>query len=283
MIVKTLVTLFGLLCVIIGFTFSCALMQDIVDPVTKRRVKDNQARIYDPCVCLLKGLFLLYTFILHYFLLYYNCIFIKKTKQMATSLKRPSILTTFASKRTQLWQYLNTSIDAFLRDVGLRTTKELTASTNNPAANLYELQNEDYVLGGVPYKKYCFQSWMVLPWDGVASNAHIQDLGIINVSQGFMLITEQSTNISADDSAGVGGFTNGAVANGGTLVEDQNTSVATTATLAYINQDNGLTGVDDNYLFAIVANTGLTSLECEVYVKIEFAVEAAAKVEYIQY
>jgi len=46
MIVKTLVTLFGLLCVIIGFTFSCALMQDIVDPVTKRRVKDNQARMY---------------------------------------------------------------------------------------------------------------------------------------------------------------------------------------------------------------------------------------------
>tara|TARA_R100001460_G_scaffold90882_2_gene132596 strand:- start:874 stop:1449 length:576 start_codon:yes stop_codon:yes gene_type:complete len=186
-------------------------------------------------------------------------------------------------KRTQLWQYLNTSVDFFLRSVGLRSTKEMTASTNNPAANLYELENEDYILGGVPYKKYCFQSWMVLPWDGVASNAHIQDLGIINVSQGFMLITEQSTNISADDSAGVGGFTNGAIANSGTLVEDQNNSVATTATLAYVNQDNGITGQDDNYLFAIVANTGVPSIECEVYVKIEFAVEAAAKVEYIQY
>jgi len=46
MIVKALVTLFGLLCVIIGFTLSCALMQDIVDPVTKRRVRDNQARVY---------------------------------------------------------------------------------------------------------------------------------------------------------------------------------------------------------------------------------------------
>ena len=46
MIVKALVTLFGLLCVIIVSTLSCALMQDIVDPVTKRRVKDNQARMY---------------------------------------------------------------------------------------------------------------------------------------------------------------------------------------------------------------------------------------------
>ncbi len=202
---------------------------------------------------------------------------------MATSLKRSSILTTFASKRTQLWQYLNTSLESFLRDIGLRSTKEMTASASNPAANLYELVNEDYVLGGVPYKKYCFQSWMVLPWDGVASNAHIQDLGIINVSQGFMLITEQSTNIAADDAAGVGGFTNGAIANSGSLVENQNTSVAASATLAYVNQDNSITGQDDNYMFAVVANTGLTSLECELYVKIEFAVEAAAKVEYIQY
>ena len=46
MIVKALVTLMGLICVIIVSTISCALMQDIVDPVTKRRVKDNQARMY---------------------------------------------------------------------------------------------------------------------------------------------------------------------------------------------------------------------------------------------
>jgi len=197
---------------------------------------------------------------------------------MASSLKRSSILTTFASKRTQLWQYLNTTIDSFLRDVGLRSTKEMTPGATVPACNLYELKNEGYVLGGVNYKKYCFQSWMVL----TGANAYVQSLGLINVSQGFMLITDQTSTISADDTAGVGGFTNGPIANSGTLVEDSNTSVATTATLAYVNQDNGITGVDDNYMYLIVANTALGSIDAEAYVKIEFVVEQEAKVELIK-
>ena len=45
MIMKTLVTLFALLIVIICSVFSHALMQDIVDPITGRRVRDMQARI----------------------------------------------------------------------------------------------------------------------------------------------------------------------------------------------------------------------------------------------
>ena len=46
MIMKALITLFGLICVIIVSTISYALMQDIVDPVTGRRVQDKEARVY---------------------------------------------------------------------------------------------------------------------------------------------------------------------------------------------------------------------------------------------
>lgn len=200
----------------------------------------------------------------------------------STGLKSSSkVLKEFAiKKRTQLWQYLNTSVDFFLRSVGLRTTKEiLPGATSSTAANLELVENETFVLGGVPYKKYVFHSWMVLS----GANAYVQDMGLINVSQGFMLITDQSTNIVADDTAGIGGFTNGAIANGGTLVEDNGTSITQFATLAYVNQDNTLTGVDDNYMYLILSNTGLVSLEAEAYVKFEFVVEQAANVEFIQF
>ena len=45
MIIKTLVTLISLICVIIVSTISHALMQDVVDPITGRRVQDKQARL----------------------------------------------------------------------------------------------------------------------------------------------------------------------------------------------------------------------------------------------
>ena len=199
----------------------------------------------------------------------------------STGLKSSKVLKEFAiKKRTQVWQYLNTSVDFFLRAVGLRTTKEiLPGATSSAAANLELVENETFVLGGVPYKKYVFHSWMVLS----GANTYVQDMGLINVSQGFMFITDQSTNIVADDTAGIGGFTNGAIANVGTLVEDNSTSTTQLATLAYVNQDNTLTGVDDNYMYLILANTGLVALEAEAYVKIEFVVEQAAKVEFIQF
>ena len=45
MIMKSLIAFLGLICVIIVSTISYALMQDIVDPVTGRRVQDREARI----------------------------------------------------------------------------------------------------------------------------------------------------------------------------------------------------------------------------------------------
>ena len=200
----------------------------------------------------------------------------------STGLKSSKVLKEFAiKKRTQVWQYLNTSVDFFLRAVGLRTTKEIVpGATSSAAANLELVENETFVLGGVPYKKYVFHSWMVLS----GANVYVQDMGLISVSQGFMLITDQSTNIVADDTAGIGGFTNGALANSGTLLEDSSLSITIPATLAYVNQDNTLTGQDDNYMYLIVAQTGgVPSVDCEAYVKIEFVVEQAAKVEFIQF
>jgi hypothetical protein len=68
------------------------------------------------------------------------------------------------------------------------------------------------------------------------------------------------------------------------LLEDSALSITIPATLAYVNQDNTLTGQDDNYMYLIVAQTGgVPSVDCEAYVKIEFVVEQAAKVEFIQF
>lgn len=61
MIMKSLITLVALLVVIICSILSHALMQDIVDPVTGRRVRDKQARIagiigYVICCAVIFGL-----------------------------------------------------------------------------------------------------------------------------------------------------------------------------------------------------------------------------------
>jgi len=45
MIIKTLIALIAIICMLIISTLAYALMQDIVDPITGRRVKDKQARI----------------------------------------------------------------------------------------------------------------------------------------------------------------------------------------------------------------------------------------------
>jgi len=62
MIMKSLVVLFGLICVIIVSTLSYTLMQDIVDPITGRRVQDREARVmgmigYTVCILVTIGLY----------------------------------------------------------------------------------------------------------------------------------------------------------------------------------------------------------------------------------
>ena len=183
-------------------------------------------------------------------------------------------LTTFRSKRTQLWQYLNTTVDFFIQSVLGKRTAQTPGATATVPVSIEKDDLQTYTLGTTEYDVYKFKGWTVLN----GSNIYIVDMGLINVSTGPMLIISNKSNIAADDTAGVGGFTNGAIANTGTLVEDNGTSIAQLATLFYVNQDNTLTGVDDNYMFLVAANTGLVALEAEAYVDIEFIVEKGATV-----
>jgi hypothetical protein len=154
---------------------------------------------------------------------------------------------------------------------------ELTAGSTSALSNIKKL-DKSFIIGSSRYDVYSFQSWMVLT--GVA--AYVESMGLINVSTGPLLVTKQSTNIVANDTLGLGGFTNMAISNNSTLGEFDNTSTASPLDFAYINQDNGLTGVDDNYMFLILGTSlPLSTIDVEVYVDIEFVVEQGAAVEFI--
>ena len=154
---------------------------------------------------------------------------------------------------------------------------ELTAGITSALTNVTKL-DKSFIIGPSRYDVYSFQSWMVLTGAAV----YVEYTGLINVSTGPMLVTKQSTNIAANDALGLGGFTNMAISNNSTLGEFDNTSTTSILDFAYINQDNGLTGVDDNYMFLILGTGApLTTVDVEVYVDIEFAVEQGAAVEFI--
>lgn len=205
-----------------------------------------------------------------------------------------AVLKEFKAKRSQLWQYLNTSVDYFLRAVGLRSTVELSNPEALPLgtqASCTKLENKSFTYLGDAYDVYSLKSWMFLS----GSNAYAEFLGLVNVEEGFLIITKQSTNIVGDDISGlIGGYTNTAVANSATPVEASFTSIVTSATgskqpaLAYINQDPTISGIDDNYMFMILDNTSAvggddSNIDAEVYVDIEFAVNQGTKVEFIQF
>ena len=154
---------------------------------------------------------------------------------------------------------------------------ELTAGITSALTNVTKL-DKSFIIGPSSYDVYSFQSWMVL----TGAAAYAQYMGLINVSTGPMLVTKQSTNIAANDALGLGGFTNMAISNNSTLGEIDNTSITSVLDFAYINQDNGFTGVDDNYMFLILGTSiPLSTVDVEVYVDIEFAVEQGATVEFI--
>ena len=153
---------------------------------------------------------------------------------------------------------------------------ELTAGFTSALTNVTKL-DKSFIIGPSRYDVYSFQSWMVL----TGTAAYVEYMGLINVSTGPMLVTKQSTNIAANDALGLGGFTNMAISNNSTLGEFDNTSTTSVLDFAYINQDNGLTGVDDNYMFLILGTSAMATVDVEVYVDIEFAVEQGATVEFI--
>ena len=154
---------------------------------------------------------------------------------------------------------------------------ELTAGITSSYANVTKL-DKTFVLGLNKYDVYSFQSWMTL----TGLPAYMQPMGLINVATGPMVITKQSTNVVASDSFGLGGLTNMAISNNSTLGEIDNTDIVSTLDFAYVNQENGLTGVDDNYMFLIIGSlTPLLTVDVNVYVDIEFTVQQGAAVEFI--
>ncbi len=208
----------------------------------------------------------------------------------STGKKRSSgILTEFITKRTQLWQYLNTSVDYFLRSVGLRTTDELIAGTVTVPASLSPVPNKNFVSGGVNFKTYRFTSWFTLT--AADTNAAIVPLGVIQVSEGLLFIINNKCNVASDETSTVGGYANTTLSNDGTMVEiaggGANTKLSGATDFAYINQDNNVGGapVSDNFMFAIVEGPSVapdTFQETEVYVELEVVAEATANVKLVR-
>jgi len=200
------------------------------------------------------------------------------------------ILKEFAiKKRTQVWQYLNTRVDYFLRSVGLRTTDELIAGTITTPASLSPVPNKNFVSGGVNYKTYRFTSWFALTASD--TNTAIVPLGVIQVSEGLLFIINNKCNVASQEPAAVGGYANTTLSNDGTMVElsgtGNNAKLSGATDYAYINQDNNVGGapVTDNFMFAIVEGPSVapnTFEETEVYVELEVVAEATADVELVR-
>ena len=200
---------------------------------------------------------------------------------MASSLKRSSILTTFASKRTQLWQYLNTSIDSFLRDIGVRTDSELIAgaSFDNPCS-LRKCENETITSGGQVFQIYELKgvqqqmtSTETAPGSGIYEI--IEDFGTVNISVGPMLITENKSVVVADNSAAAGGGFEHSPIVSGAYVDNLTAGGTDQIEIMYLQQAEF--GTVENQAISV---QGLATFQAagELYVCIKFMCQADATV-----
>tara|TARA_Y100000389_G_C17458104_1_gene519580 strand:+ start:263 stop:886 length:624 start_codon:yes stop_codon:yes gene_type:complete len=191
-----------------------------------------------------------------------------------------------------LYNYLNQPVKRLREALGLVDSNELTpGATETIPSQVKKIEDKSFSIGGQAYDTYSLKAWTVVSGD----YAYGLNMGMINVSQGLMLITKDSTNLSADDTASsTGGWVNGpltsgdgiSAGSGSTFVEDDGTSeVILCNGPMYINQDNGISGTDDNYMFLILAALAALPLtfDAEIYVDIEFVVEAGAKVKHIKF
>jgi len=190
-----------------------------------------------------------------------------------------------------LYNYLNQPVKRLREALGLVDSNVLTPGlTSTIPSQVKKIEDKSFSIGGQTYDTYSLKAWTVVGGDF----AYVLDMGLINVSEGLMLITKNSTNLSADDTAGTGGWVNNPLTSGdginagsgSTLVEDDGTSeVILCNGPMYINQDNGISGTDDNYMYLILAALAAlpVTFDAEIYVDIEFVVEAGAKVEHIKF
>jgi hypothetical protein len=200
----------------------------------------------------------------------------------STGNKRSSgILTEFITKRTQLWQYLNTSVDYFLRSVGLRTTDELIAGDlfDNPCS-LRKCENETIIFGGESFQVYelkgiqqTMTSSETAPGSGVFSM--VEDFGTVNVSVGPMLIIENSSVVVADNSAAPGGGFEHSPIVSGAYVDNLSAGGTSQIEILYLQQNTF--GTVENQAVSV---QGLATFQFggELYVDIKFMCQADATV-----
>ena len=200
----------------------------------------------------------------------------------STGKKRSSgILTEFITKRTQLWQYLNTSVDFFLRSVGLRSTTELIAGDSfDSPCSLRKIENETLIFGGQLFQVYelkgfqqAFTSTETAPGSGIWEV--IEDFGTVNVSVGPMLIIENSSVVVADNSAAPGGGFEHSPIVSGAYVDDLTAGSTSQIEILYLQQNTF--GTVENQAISV---QGVASFQCagELYVDIKFMVQQDATV-----
>ena len=204
---------------------------------------------------------------------------------MAAGLKRPSIIKEFASKRTQLWQYLNVSIDNFLRELGLRTTTTLVeGALSDWPCQVTKCANETYVRDGVTYDvwKHCGRGPLQ------ASDAAVDggtpgvqwvsttELGTINVSKGGAIeIIADSSLVEAADGANTVDRT--PLANDASLVGGGTPGSASQfIQLLYLTVYNDSAPLEENWVRVQAVNDA--DYDGYVYTEFKFIVEQGASV-----
>lgn len=198
---------------------------------------------------------------------------------MATSLKRSSILKEFASKRTQLWQYLNTSIDAFLKDLGLRTTTTLIQGAASVPVQVSKCENETYVRGGVTYDVWRHYGKGALNASDAASPGvqwtSTTELGTINVSKGSEIeIISDSSLVEAVD--GLNNKNRTPLANDASLVGNGSSGSSIYPQVLYLTVYNDQSPITENIVRVAAVNNAV--YDGYVYTDFKFIVEQGAEV-----
>ena len=133
-----------------------------------------------------------------------------------------------------------------------------------------------YTLGGQTYETYSLKCWLSLTPEATFFGTSI---GIIYVSDGDMFVTKNSSNVESVDFNGLGGYTNNPL-NMGAMVDDSTNVARSIGGLLYINQDNSLPGLGVEYNGMYIIAADAANLEADIYIDIEFIVNAGAEVEF---
>lgn len=200
----------------------------------------------------------------------------------STGNKRSSgILTEFITKKTQLWQYLNVSIDNFLRELGLRTTTSLVeGATSDWPCQVTKCANETYVRGGVTYDvwKHCGRGPLQA---SDAASPGVQwtsttELGTINVSKGGAIeIIADSSLVEAAD--GTNTVDRTPLANDASLVGGGTPGSASQfAQILYLTIYNDSAPLTENWVRVQGVNNA--DYDGYVYTEFKFIVEQGAEV-----